>query len=541
MSWQGVSNADYYTFSISIDPYGSDHIIYRSPHVYGTSFSLPTGSLNYGSKYRWNIRAWNSAGASEYSNTLYFQTPAAPAQTPSTPTALRLIAAGNGYIHFAWSPPLSDGGSAITYYKIYRGTCSDCLVLIDIIPSSSTQYVDELNIINDTTYFYKVKAVNNVGESKFSALISATPKDLHQKPASTALILPGKGSIITSEKITFLWSKVKSAEYYQLCIGEDSSLKMPIYSNNYIENYSFILETSKLKPNKSYFWSVRAHNKNGWGEYNEASSFFLSGNGVFLSNIPEKHMGTVQIPKSMFSAGKGAKIPIYIPPVINNTNAGTLDGLDGWNTVWKKELRHIEVDWESFFAHFNPPGGAETSRAGAINFLIGLLKAGTHLLVISKIKITVQKNPNKEDELRAIIQVSPPNTFLQEKAGQKNLRLEDYIDPGLFSTLPKELISKDPSKTYLYRIDIDQQHSNSYGQYLSVKENRNIVFSPKVYPNDCITIIEFDKSNKFKLTREFLKLYGSSYVDFLGNFTFNSEQSKTIRGIFSQANITLIP
>ena len=78
-SWQGVSGADYYRFSISIYPYETANIIYTSPNLSTTSFTLPSGVLSNGNKYRWNIKALTNAGQqSGYSNTLYFQTEPLP-------------------------------------------------------------------------------------------------------------------------------------------------------------------------------------------------------------------------------------------------------------------------------------------------------------------------------------------------------------------------------------------------------------------------------------------------------------------------------
>jgi len=74
MSWQTVSNADYYDLAISIYPYGSSNVVYTSPHLYGSSKTIPSGILESGKKYRWNMQAHNSAGSSDVSSTLYFQT-----------------------------------------------------------------------------------------------------------------------------------------------------------------------------------------------------------------------------------------------------------------------------------------------------------------------------------------------------------------------------------------------------------------------------------------------------------------------------------
>ena len=74
LQWSGVSNADYYALAISKYPYGSSNIVYNPQKVYGTSITVPSGTLVYGEKYRWNMQAHNSAGWSSVSNTLYFQT-----------------------------------------------------------------------------------------------------------------------------------------------------------------------------------------------------------------------------------------------------------------------------------------------------------------------------------------------------------------------------------------------------------------------------------------------------------------------------------
>jgi len=75
LQWQTVSNADYYALAISVYPYGSTNIIYNPQKIYGSSIPVPSGKLEAGKKYRWNMQSYNSAGWSEkVSITLYFQT-----------------------------------------------------------------------------------------------------------------------------------------------------------------------------------------------------------------------------------------------------------------------------------------------------------------------------------------------------------------------------------------------------------------------------------------------------------------------------------
>jgi PKD repeat protein len=85
LQWQAVSNADYYNLSVSIYPYGTSNIIYYN--LYGNSITIPSGKLEAGKKYRWNMRAYNSAGYSEYSSDYHFQTESITTK-PDAPTSL---------------------------------------------------------------------------------------------------------------------------------------------------------------------------------------------------------------------------------------------------------------------------------------------------------------------------------------------------------------------------------------------------------------------------------------------------------------------
>src|SRR2546427_6319584 len=94
------------------------------------------------------------------------------ATIPSAPQNLQATA-GVGNVALTWDTPSSDGGSAITGYKVYRSTSS----------GTETAYVNLGNVNSYTntgltpgvTYFYKVRAVNSVGLSPLSNEASAAP------------------------------------------------------------------------------------------------------------------------------------------------------------------------------------------------------------------------------------------------------------------------------------------------------------------------------------------------------------------------------
>lgn len=94
---------------------------------------------------------------------------------PGQPTGLSLVASCNGavpQVTLNWSAPSNNGGSLITNYILYRGAS----------PNTETQLVTVGNVLTylntslakSTAYYYKVSAVNSVGEGTQSSEASVT-------------------------------------------------------------------------------------------------------------------------------------------------------------------------------------------------------------------------------------------------------------------------------------------------------------------------------------------------------------------------------
>ncbi len=96
------------------------------------------------------------------------------AVAPGAPT-LSAPSAGNGLLRLRWTPPADDGGSAVTGYRIYRGTAVGGEAPIAAIGPTTSW--DDASVTPGTLYYYRVAAISSVGEGALSNEVSA-PSDL---------------------------------------------------------------------------------------------------------------------------------------------------------------------------------------------------------------------------------------------------------------------------------------------------------------------------------------------------------------------------
>ncbi len=93
-----------------------------------------------------------------------------------------------------WTAPTSDGGSAITSYNIYEGTAPGTETLLQNTGSAGAS-TTVVGLTNGTTYYFKVSAVNGIGEGPVSNEASATPVTIPGAP--TALTgTAGDGQVV---------------------------------------------------------------------------------------------------------------------------------------------------------------------------------------------------------------------------------------------------------------------------------------------------------------------------------------------------------
>lgn len=101
---------------------------------------------------------------------------------PDAPTDL-VSSSGDSYVDLTWHAPADDGGAGITGYKIYRGTSVGAIPFLKSI--GATKYYRDSPVVNGQTYYYRVSAVNRIGESVKSNEVTGMPvKTTIKKPTA---------------------------------------------------------------------------------------------------------------------------------------------------------------------------------------------------------------------------------------------------------------------------------------------------------------------------------------------------------------------
>jgi fibronectin type 3 domain-containing protein len=230
-----------------------NYYIYRSL-ISGTGFSVidsvnhPTTSysdtgLDSLVTYYYQVTAVNQFGESPPSNEASAMTFGNP---PSAPTNLIATTASSSQIDLNWT---ANSGNSDMYY-IYRSLTSGTgFSIIDSVDHPTTSYSDT-GLIPSTTYYYKVTAVNQWGESLFSNEANATTD-------------PGAPSAPMNLQIDLNWN-ASSGDPEKYCIYRSLTSGTGFSVIDTVAHPSTTYSDTGLSPSTTYFYQVTAVNQ--WGE-----------------------------------------------------------------------------------------------------------------------------------------------------------------------------------------------------------------------------------------------------------------------------------
>lgn len=263
----------------------------------GANTSFVANGLTNGQPYFFNVTAAGSAGQGSSSP----EVSVTPATLPNPPGSLGGTA-GDQEVALTWTIP-SNGGSAITTFRIYRGTSSGAASFLASTGSGANTSFVARGLTNGQPYFFNVTAVNDVGESATSAEVTATPAGVPSAPQ-------GVGAVKGNALVTLSWSAPASnggspVTTYHIYRGTSTGSTTWLATTGGT-NTSFVV--NGLTNGQVYFFNVTAANAVGQG----ASSAEVS---ATPSTVPQPPEGVAA------TAGNGAVTLTWSAPTSNGGSA----------------------------------------------------------------------------------------------------------------------------------------------------------------------------------------------------------------------------
>lgn len=132
-----------------------------------TTRSVSTSDISAGTTYQFAVLAENVHGAGPLGTTLTILA----ATAPGAPAGLTAGTVGSASVQFSWSAPADNGGSAVTDYSIDwdQGGQAFWQEHPNGASTSGSTSFTATGLSSGTTYGFRVKATNGVGESAASA------------------------------------------------------------------------------------------------------------------------------------------------------------------------------------------------------------------------------------------------------------------------------------------------------------------------------------------------------------------------------------
>lgn len=261
-SWTDVSdNETSFVVELSVPPSINQYVVVSTLPA-GTKEYTVTG-LTANAQYQFRVKAVNAYGASSYvySGTIY------TSALPEAPTALAAQALSTSSIKLTWT----DNSTNETGFKIFRSQSNNTsYALLTVVPAGTNTFTDQF-LIADVTYYYKIQAINNGGESAFDN--EASQATLPLPPFS-----PGSVAIqsSTSSQVVLAWVDRSSNEtgfeiYRRGGVGSYSLLKTTA------ANVTTYTDTG-LTIGTTYTYFVRSINSGG---------FSINSNEASISIVPD--------------------------------------------------------------------------------------------------------------------------------------------------------------------------------------------------------------------------------------------------------------
>lgn len=155
----------------------------------------------------------------------------------------------------------SDNETNFVIERSANGTTFTDIVHAD---ANAITYTDNTGLTPNTTYYYRVKAINATDASAYSSIVSIVTSPIPSAPAVADNPTPGNGfqyAALTSGKLTLKWTGSTNTVTYSVYLGTDTANMAKQGDVAYSTAPSYT--TGPLNDNTVYYWRVDAVNAKG--------------------------------------------------------------------------------------------------------------------------------------------------------------------------------------------------------------------------------------------------------------------------------------
>lgn len=260
LSWSDSFGAAIYEVVLAYDSQFNNVVI--DTNILSTSATI--NNLKNNTTYYWRVSAWDSSGASPWSDTWNFST------IQTAPGIPRLSSPSSGATNQPVTLNLNwQSTPGAVSYRLQLST--DTLFNYITYDASDIKdtYLQVKNLENSRKYFWRVRASNPGGNSAWSEIWRFTT--IVATPGAPALIAPAMGAVNQPIDVTLSWNALYGAYAYRLQVSADTTFSYLIYNSDTIKTNSMQFKT--LQNGRKYFWRVYAWNAGGVSPWSEVRVF----------------------------------------------------------------------------------------------------------------------------------------------------------------------------------------------------------------------------------------------------------------------------